>query len=561
MRGVSRRRFLQGGIAAGAGMAMAGAVGTQARAAAGGKLAKFLEPVPLPGRGIVIASPAAPPDHYSFTLRAISRQLHPHLPPTPLWAYDDGSGLGGQAGLYGMAVTARSGTPLTVEYTHQLPAVYPTWLPVEQRLAPFGDHVRVLTHLHGAAVAADSDGSPSVAPDGFGPGETQRVYYPNETPATQLWFHDHAMGTTRLNLAAGLAAGYVVRDDFDTGEEPNPNGIPGGEYEIPLVIQDRIFNADGTIDYPTSDIPGVTWIGEYFGDVMLVNGKVWPYLRVEPRLYRLRILNACSARILNLGLGGVPMWQIGGDGGMWDRPVPVSRLVLAPAERADVIADFRRVAGQTLVMRNGPLPRPVVSPGPPLPTVMQVRVGRSVTRPGPHAVPAHLHGRAAILPPSGATRIFTLNEVGMETAGWFLNINGLRFADEPLGDARQAGTIEDWIYVNLTGDTHPIHPHLVQHQVVGRTPFDADAYVDRYGGPDGVPGGIDPQPFATGPMEPARPQERGFKDTTKADPGYFTTIRAKFDLPAGVTGPQTYVHHCHILEHEDNEMMRAFTVG
>lgn len=112
----------------------------------------------------------------------------------------------------------------------------------------------------------------------------------------------------------------------------------------------------------------------------------------------------------------------------------------------------------------------------------------------------------------------------------------------------------------MTGDTHPMHVHLVTFQVVGRTPFNVAAYQAKYGGPSGVPGGIDPAPFATGPMVPPMPGERGFKDTVKANPGYFTTIRAKFSLPAGVTAPPTYVHRCHIVEHEDNDMMRPFTV-
>jgi spore coat protein A len=130
-----------------------------------------------------------------------------------------------------------------------------------------------------------------------------------------MWFHDHAMGATRLNVFAGLAGGYVLRDCFDTGTEPNPVGIPGGAYEVPLVIQDRQFNPDGTFGYPKSTIPGVTWIGEYFGDVMLVNGKVWPYLNVEPRMYRFRILNGCNARIMSLSFGRAPVWQIGAEGG------------------------------------------------------------------------------------------------------------------------------------------------------------------------------------------------------------------------------------------------------
>ncbi len=553
MAGITRRRFLQYGAGISAALTMPWAQPSAAFAAMGGKLGKYLEQVPLPGHGIVVATPTGP-NQYLFTQTQITRRLHPQLPPTPLWAYDDGSGLAGQAGSFGMAVVAQTGTPLSVSFTNDLPA---TWL------TPLGNQVRVMTHLHGGFVAADSDGNPAVTPDGFGPGQTQTVLYPNQSPqmpASLLWFHDHGLGATRLNVFAGLAAAYLLRDQFDTGDEPNPIGIPGGAYEVPLVIQDRQFNPDGTLLYPTSDIEGVTWIGEYFGDVMLVNGKVWPFLNVEPRLYRFRILNGCNARILNLGLGGVRMWQIGAEGGLWDRPVPVTRLVLAPAERADVLVDFRRSPGQTLVMKNSSPPKPVVTPAPSLSQVMQLRVGTTVTQPGPTTIPTSLPGRAADLPAPTTTRYITLNEIGVDTAGWFLNLNGLHFED-PATETPTVGSVEDWVYINMTGDTHPMHTHLVTHQVIGRTPFNVEAYEEAAeAGPDGVPGGIDPTPFATGPMQPPAPEERGFKDTTKANPGYFTTIRGRFDLPAGVTAPQTYVHHCHIVEHEDNDMMRPFTV-
>jgi spore coat protein A len=528
----------------------------------GGKLTKYLEPLPLPGNGLVVATPTGP-GQYSFTQTQISRRLHPQLPETPLWAFDDGSGLAGQAGFFGMVLVAQTDTPVRATFTHALPDTYPARIPVDTRFTAFGNQVRLLTHLHGGFVAADSDGNPAATPNGFGSGETQTVLYPNQAPQTAaslLWFHDHGLGLTRLNVFAGLAGAYLIRDQLDTGTEPNPIGIPGGAYEIPLVFEDRQFNPDGTLFYPVSDIPGVTWIGEYFGDVMLVNGKVWPFLEVEPRLYRFRILNACNARILNLGIGGAQVWQIGGDAGMFDVPVPVKQLVLAPAERADVLVDFRRSAGLNLVMKNNAPPPPVVTPAPSLTTVMQLRVGTSVSQPGPSTVPASLPGRAADLPAPSTTRYITLNEVGIDTAGWVLNLNGLEFTD-PATETPAVGTVEDWVYVNLTGDTHPLHPHLVPHQIIGRTPFDVNAYTAAVGaGPSGVPGGTDPTPFATGPMEPPAPEERGFKDTTKVNPGYFTTIRLKFELPAGVTAPQSYVHHCHILEHEDNDMMRPFTV-
>ncbi|MGH3122831.1 MAG: multicopper oxidase domain-containing protein [Streptosporangiaceae bacterium] len=134
-------------------------------------------------------------------------------------------------------------------------------------------------------------------------------------------------------------------------------------------------------------------------------------------------------------------------------------------------------------------------------------------------------------------------------------------SDEPRpGEYPRAGTVEDWVFVNMTGDTHPMHTHLFSHQVIGRVPFDAGAYQKAHGGPDGVPGGIDPAPFATGLMLPPTPDERGFKDTTKANPGYYTIVRARVDLPSGVRAPQTCVYHCHIVEHEDNDMMQSFIV-
>jgi spore coat protein A len=564
MGDITRRQFIGFGAGVGAAFALPGTFGTAVAAVAGGKLAKYVQPLPLPGAGLVVATPTAP-NTYEFHQTEIARQLHPQLPPTPLWAYDDGSGLAGQAGSFGMLVVAHSGTPVDMSFTNDLPTRFPSWLPVDTRLtATHDDRVRVMTHLHGGFVAGDSDGNPAVTPLGFVSGATQTVHYSNQLPqmpASLLWFHDHGLGSTRLGVVAGLAAAYLLRDEHDTGSEPNAIGIPGGAYEIPLVIQDRQFNADATFRYPISDFPGAPWIGEYFGDVMLVNGLVWPFLDVEPRMYRFRVLNGCNARILDLHIGGAPMWQIGADGGMWDQPVAVKEIVLAPAERADLIIDFSTMAGRTFAVANTKPPKPISNPAPSLPQVMQIRVGTTVSRPGPATVPAVLPGRAADLPAPGpdSTRYITLNEIDAETEDWFLDLNGLRF-DEAITEHPKVGTVEDWVYVNLTGDTHPMHSHLVTFQVVGRTPFDAEAYEDTYGGPTGVPGGIDPTPFITGPEQPPEPTERGFKDTVKANPGYLTRIRARYELPDGVSAPQTYVYHCHIVEHEDNDMMRGYTV-
>jgi spore coat protein A len=187
-------------------------------------------------------------------------------------------------------------------------------------------------------------------------------------------------------------------------------------------------------------------------------------------------------------------------------------------------------------------------------------VGTTVSRQGPTSIPSSLPGRAADLHNPVRTRYITLNEIEPEEVEWFLNLNAMHFNESPTTETPKAGTVEDWVYVNLTADTHPMHMHLVTFQVIGRTPFDVEGYETAYGGDNGVPGGIDPTPFATGPMVPPEPEERGFKDTVKANPGQFTTIRAKFELPTGVTAPQDYVYHCHIVEHEDNDMMRPFTI-
>src|SRR6266568_1816518 len=242
---LTRRTFLKVGAAGGAALLVPWNLRIEtANAAMGGKLVKFLEPVPVPGAGIVVATPKSIRPgltKYAFTQTQISRQLHPQLAPTPLFAYDDGSGLAGQAGSFGMAIVAKTGSPMAVDFTNRLPRTYPAWIPVDTRLTPLGDQVRVMTHLHGGFVAADSDGNPAITPDGFGFGQTQSVYYPNQAPqmpASLLWFHDHGLGATRLNVFAGLAAGYLLRDQYDTGGADNANGLPYGAREVPLVIQD-----------------------------------------------------------------------------------------------------------------------------------------------------------------------------------------------------------------------------------------------------------------------------------------------------------------------------------
>ncbi len=232
--------------------------------------------------------------------------------------------------------------------------------------------VRNVVHLHGARVPPSSDGFPE---DWYTPGHSALYTYPDQQRATTLWYHDHALGITRLNNFAGLNGMYIIHDDFEQSLN-----LPKGAFEIPLMINDRTFDATGQLNYPVSGRPGAPHIPEFFGNTILVNGRVIPYLTVEPRKYRFRILNACNARFLGLTLSsGQPFYQIGTDQGLAPAPVAVHRLLLVPAERTDVIVDFSRLAGKQVVMKNdGPAPYPrggAVVP----PNVMQFRVATSTT--------------------------------------------------------------------------------------------------------------------------------------------------------------------------------------
>jgi spore coat protein A len=423
-----------------------------------------------------------------------------------------------------------------------------------------GSPVRMNTHLHGGYIAGSSDGNPYANAAEFKPGQIQSVVYPNQQNASMLWYHDHADQITRLNVYAGLVGLYLIRDGLDTGLEPNGLGVPGGAYEIPLVLADRLFDGSGQLFYS----PDATWIPEFFGDTPLVNGAVRPYLEVEPRMYRFRILNASNARFWNLTIqGGPPAWQIGSDGGLFDKPVALGGpLLVLPAERMDVIVDFSRLAGSTLTVTNAELPADVSSPAPPLDTVMQIRVGKRLTARGPARIPTSLPGVMPALGAPSLTRDITLEEaedpVTEEPA--YGSFNGRKF-DDPRGvqERPKLGSTEDWRLINTTEDSHPVHLHLVQFQVMDRTPYDATAYkaaldAARAANPDAP--NPNPAPFFTGAPVAPDANERGWKDTVRANPGQVTRIRAKWTLPPGLTAPQKYMFHCHILEHEDNSMMR-----
>jgi spore coat protein A len=320
---------------------------------------------------------------------------------------------------------------------------------------------------------------------------------------------------------------YLVRDDF---ERSLP--LPRDVYEIPLVLADRLFDAEGQLRYPDSGVAESPWVSEVNGDALLVNGKLFPFLDVEPCLYRLRVLNASNSRFYYLSLSDRRSFhQIGTDQGLLPAPVTVDTVTLAPAERADLLVDLRGAAGTTILLKNQAF------------ELMQLRVGAQSAQKDA-SVPRTLRPVAKI-PESAATRTrtLTLNEYeDPKTHAMLMLLNATRW-HQPVTERPALGSVEIWDLVNLTEDTHPVHLHLVRFQVVHRQAFDSDEYLTT-----------GKMTLLGAPVPPAA-NEAGWKDTVRADSGMITRIIVRFDGYAG-----RYVWHCHVLEHAANEMMRPFEV-
>jgi spore coat protein A len=501
--------------------------------ASGSSLQPFVDPLPLPGvlqPQFGVAPGAA---YYEIGMSQFTQKLHRDLDPTLLWGYN---------GTYpGPTIEAKVGQRAVVKWINNLPTTH--LLPIDYTLhgaQPPSPDVRNVVHLHGGHVPPESDGFPE---DWFTPGDSATYDYPNRQRPTMLWYHDHALGITRLNVYAGLAGLWFLRDSF---ERTLP--IPKGEFEIPLVIQDRSFNSDGSLFYPDKGITHPVWVPEFFGDTILVNGKVWPYLDVEPRKYRFRILNGSQARFYRISLSSdQPFYQIGTEGGLLTRPIMVNHILLAPAERVDVIVDFSRHAGDVITMtNNAAAPYPSGDPVDPNTTgqVIQFRVNKRLSSQDIRGLPQVLSPVTALLPQSAVkVRNLALQEVVDDNGNPMMLMLNAMMWDDPITEKPKLGTTEIWRFINTTMDTHPMHLHLVQFQVLDRQPFNVELYK------------------ATGilklrglPMKPPA-EEAGWKDTVRANPGEVTRIIARFEDYTG-----KYVWHCHILEHEDNDMMRPFEV-
>jgi spore coat protein A len=355
----------------------------------------------------------------------------------------------------------------------------------------------------------------------------------------------------------GLAGVYILRDDIE-----DSLNLPSGIYEIPLIIQDRNIAPDGSLVYPD---PAVPPIAEFLGESVLVNGKIWPFLTVEPRKYRFRILNASNSRFYRLSLvesdqAGKPTGhrgplfvQIGSDGGLLSQPVSRPSIVSAPAERVDVIVDFSAHAGNTLVLAND-APAPFPEGGEVVPAhVMMFRVERTLRSPDLSSLPNSL---PAVTRPDMAqvvqTRDLVLTEIESKSHSGDSPIISLindAHWDDPITERPTAGSTEIWRIINRTDDAHPIHVHLTQFQILDRQPFDVDRHSLIF----------------TGPAVPPPDHEQfGLKDTVQSYPGEVVRLLIKFDLPTGTLVRRDemfrYVFHCHMLEHEENEMMRPYEV-
>jgi spore coat protein A len=521
-------------------------------------LPSYVDRLPIPS----VIHPSQDGVPVQIRMKEFRHQAHRNLPPTRLWGYN--------STWPGPTFEVRKGQPLTVEWINQLPIKH--FLPIDPTIHGSEEgvpEVRTVTHVHGALVLPDSDGYPDawVTSDGktgsVRPANPCR--YPNDQEARMLWYHDHAMGSTRLNIHAGLAGMYLIRDDEEDGLN-----LPRGKFEIPMLIQDRSFNEDGSLFYPAvQNGTKPVWMQEFFGDSICVNGKATPYLEVEPRKYRFRMVNGSNARFYHLSMvpadihgkptgktaDAPPFHQIGSDGGLMPRPLQLHYLIVAPGERFDLIVDFSEHKGSNFALVND-APAPYTRGGEVVPTdVMLFKVIRPLSGKDTSSLPE------ALIPfepmnPAHAARERTLSLVEMDrlSDGYtMIGLLGGKRWNDPITEDPKAGSTEIWAFANTTGDVHPIHIHLVRFQVLNRQTFDVKTYLDT--------GKL----VLTGiPMAPESNERPAWKDTIKTYPGYITRVIQKFDLPVG-TSPTPgqefrYVWHCHILEHEDNEMMRPYNV-
>ncbi len=485
-------------------------------------LEAFVDPLPIPPTAKPVlpgpggAKTAAAP-LYRMQMTAFPVKLHRDVPPTMVWGYGNR--------FPGPTIEGRQGQPVCVEWANRLPGRH--FLPIDYKLCGAErerPEVRTVVHLHGGRVPAESDGYPE---SWFPTGKEVTYSYPNRQDAAMLWYHDHAMGIERLNIYAGLFGAYLLRDSAE-----DSLNLPRGKYEIPLLLCDRMLRQDGQLYYPASQNPEGPWVPEVFGDCFLVNGKLMPYLEVEPRRYRLRILNASNGRFFRLTMeNGQSFHQIGTDQGLLGAPVEVKRLQLAGGERVDVIIDFSESAGADIVLRNDILP------------LLQFRVSRNKVT-DTSSLPRTLRTFIPIQEQEAVvSRSLTLNEYNNPFGKpMSMLLNESRW-NSPVTERPRQGSVEIWRLINLTPDTHPIHLHQVRFQVLDRRPIFVPDYLSSK------------TLSFRGSAALSSANEAGWKDTVRVESRGVTRIIVRFD---GYSG--RFVWHCHTLEHAANEMMRPYEI-
>ncbi len=501
-------------------------------------LTPFVEPLPIPP---VLQPTGTRPDgvpQYTISVQETTQSVHPDLPATTVWTYN--------GSWPASTVVAVKDQPIEVTYRNNLPSGGGgnrgnNLLEVDT--CPhgpnyYGNSKRIVTHLHGGHLPSRFDGQPEYT---ILPGESDVYQYPNNQDAATVWYHDHALGITRLNVYGGMAGFYLIADSEDTLAPDNAFGLPSGQYEIGLAIQDRTFNADGSLFYNQQ-------LEDAFkGDKVVVNGKVWPYLNVDQGKYRFRLLNGSQSREYSLRLenitqpGNDPNFTlVGTDLGLIDGPVNLGNSIgiMAPAERLDVVIDFAGFpAGTEIILRNDELTPPR------LPNVMKFIVTGQSGYTG--SVSATLRP-VTPLPESSAhgTRHFRLakttascsNDPGRSVNEWLVesldgpdgSVIGSHWDD--LSEFPVLGTREIWEFENPTNSMHPMHVHLVRFQILDKTDL------------------------TTGQPIPLEPWEiNTWKDIVRIPANTKARIIMDFEDYLG-----RFPQHCHLLDHEDHEMMRQF---
>ena len=503
---------------------------------------KFVNPLTIPriARPTKWCNSERPPKpFYAIEACETGHRFHRSFPLTKVWGYN---------GTYpGPTIEVEKDTTIEVEWINNLPDEH--LLPVDHTLHGCMDtpDVRTVVHLHGANVDDESDGKPEAwyirNYAAVGPNFTRKVYeYTNHQPGATLWYHDHSIGITRLNVYSGLAGFYLIRDKLE-----KRLNLPSGDYEIPLMIQDKTFNEDGSLFYPDNATPPVpkpvpSTPSFFFGNTIAVNGKLWPYLDVEPRKYRFRILNASNVRPYDLSLSNNGSFlQIGTDLGLLKHSVEIDSFVLEPAERIDLVIDFSKYEGQEITLLNG---SGGPTPGDDTGVIMKFNVSLPLKCEDKSSVPEDLFPYHSV-DTSLAKRERTMHlDESTDHFGRTIHMLNDRMWHHPVTEIVELDTIEIWHLVNHFAFPHSIHLHLVHFEIIGRKPF-TDTDFDENGDYKFVPESLSP------PLD----YERGLKDTVSTFPGEVTTIAMHFKQHTG-----DYVWHCHILEHEDNDMMRPLKV-